>query len=244
MNPTKIDYLTHTHNVFVGCSGENCAVGLSRCWAKKQAKRKKPYVRAGKTFGCQKCYLFNPHIHSKRFLEPITVKKPCRVGLNFMSDTFDTAFNREDIAKLFLMVEEARQHTFLLKTKQPQNIQNDFWFFPRNLWLGVSVNCKADLWRIDKLLALRPAPVILYASIEPLYSSLGTIEELVARFNPYLGHKLNWIIIGGQTKPTLTPEITWVREIEVAAEKLGIPVFEKNNIGKLTLIRQLPKGVT
>jgi protein gp37 len=107
--------------------------------------------------------------------------------------------------------------------------------------LGVSVNCKADLWRIDKLLALRPAPIISYASIEPLYSSLGTAEELMARFYPYLGHKLDWIIIGGQTKPTLKPEITWVREIEVAAEKLGIPVFEKNNIGKLTLIQQLPK---
>jgi protein gp37 len=74
-----------------------------------------------------------------------------------------------------------------------------------------------------------------------LYSSLGTAEELVARFHPYLGHKLNWIIIGGQTKPTLTPEITWVREIEVAAEKLGIPVFEKNNIGKLILKQEMPK---
>jgi len=46
---------------------------------------------------------------------------------------------------------------------------------------------------------------------------------------------INWIIIGQQTPPNkkTEPKVEWVQEIVEAADKAGIPVFQKNNLKPL-----------
>ena len=80
MNKTSIEYLTHTWNPCVGCSGEGCAVRVN-CWARAMAKRLK--------HRCFLCYTFSPHFHPERLEEPLHRKKSSRIGVALMGDLFD-----------------------------------------------------------------------------------------------------------------------------------------------------------
>jgi len=210
LNRTRIEYLHYTLNVLVGCYGVGCAV-RSNCWAFWQAKRKKHY--------CNLCYQFIPHIHRERLSEPLKVKKPSRIGLNFMGDTFDSAVHPDWQQDLLEMIEKCPQHTFIIFTKQPQNIPK--WFdieAPSNLWVLVSVNRKQDLWRIQTL--QDKSFSVLGISAEPLYEDLGEIHL----------EKIRWLIIGAQTRPNLKPKLEWVKSLCYQANNLGIPIFLKNNL--------------
>lgn len=221
MNRTKIEYLDYTLNLIVGCSGIGCAV-REKCWAKAQAKRKKHY--------CCSCYEFKPHVHFERFGEPFDVKKSSRIGLNFMGETFDDNLpNRDAVWETILkMIYEAKHHIFLVLTKQPQNIIYRS-VGPDNLWLGVTVNTKADLWRINEL--RQRFGGIRFVSFEPLYEDLGKIDL----------EGIEWVIIGAQTRPLLRPKEEWVYNIKCQAIVLGIPIFEKNNLGYSMPLKEFPK---
>ena len=215
MNRTKIEYLDYTWNPVVGCSGVGCAV-RDYCWARGQAKRRK--------HECQDCYEFKPHYHFERFKQPLAVKKPARIGVGFMGDLFDSAFSISFHLQLFGVMAEAYQHSFICLTKQSRNMLNfvENWSnVPRNVWLGVSVNRKEDLHRIDDLRAADAA--VKFVSFEPLYEDLGIIDF----------EGIDWIIIGGQTRPEVLPDRSWVQTLMMQAREMEIPVFVKNNLESL-----------
>jgi protein gp37 len=219
MNKTKIDYLNLTWNPTVGCEGLGCAV-RQKCWARAMAKRRK--------HRCKLCYTFAPHVHFERFDQPLQVKKPSRIGVSFMGDFYDKGIARHIQASLFIRMEKASWHTFIILTKQPQNIDLNEGI-PRNVWLGVTVNRKQDLWRI---IALRWTEAkIKFVSFEPLYEDLGKIDL----------KGIDWIIIGAQTRPLLRPNVDWVNNINFQATALKIPIFEKNNLGYPTPLKEIPK---
>lgn len=178
------------------------------------------------------CYDFKPHIHIERLHEPFKVKKPSVIGLNFMGDTFDKHWATEDLRwvwrGIFEMCTKASWHTFVILTKQPQNIPKGFQF-PSNVWLGVSVNCKLDLWRIDKL--RETTALVKFVSFEPLQEDLGTVN---------LGG-IGWIVIGAQTRPTVQPKSEWVTSLMLQCRERGIPIFMKRNLkGYSNLLHEFP----
>lgn len=71
---------------------------------------------------------------------------------------------------------------------------------------------------------------VKYISFEPL---LGAIQPPIGRRLRQAG--INWIIIGQQTpyNPKTAPKIEWLKEIVEAADKVGIPVFLKDNLKPL-----------
>jgi len=216
MNRTKIEYLDWTWNPLVGCSGVGCAV-REHCWARGQAKRRK--------HACDLCYSFIPHAHPERLEEPLHVKKLSRIGVCFMGDLFCQDYKY--IFKVLDVIRKTPQHTYVLLTKQAKEMHclgsiPLLSCFPENVWLGVSVNCKADLWRIDELKQTNHAGV-KFVSFEPLYEDLGIIDF----------EGIDWIIIGGQTRPTFLPDRSWIRMLEMQAREMEIPVFVKNNLESL-----------
>lgn len=222
MNRTKIEYLDRTLNIIIGCNGIGCAV-KQNCWARAQAKRKKHYHDL--------CYRFIPHIHRERLGEPLREKKPLRIGLNFMGETFDVEVQPDWLDDLLEMVMTSPIHTFIILTKQPQNIPR--WFAyeaPKNLWLGVSINRKDDLWRLDSLKENWFGVKIV--SFEPLYEDLGDIDL----------EGIDWVIIGAQTRPNLQPDSYWVWSLRNEAKRHDIPVFMKNNLkdNLKVLIQEFP----
>jgi len=220
MNKTKIEYLDYTWNPLVGCYGVECAV-REHCWARAMAKRQR--------HRCLSCYQFIPHLHKERVLEPADRLKPSRIGVCFMGDLFDDMAPELAQTLIFKAMGLACWHTFVCLTKQPQNIEGTIFRNPlENLWLGVSVNRKADLWRIMELQAVE-TPVRI-VSFEPLYEDLGTIDL----------NDVGWVIIGAQTRPNLQPPSEAVYNIVNQARALKIPVFCKNNLEGYALPKEYP----
>lgn len=205
MNRTKIEYLHYTWNPIVGCNGLGCAV-REKCWAMGQAKRQK--------HRCDLCYQFVPHVHWNRFEQPLKVKKPSRIGTVFMGEFFSKDVSEWVRQNLYLIMEKADWHTFIIFTKQPQNIVEPL---PKNVWLAVSINRKNDLWRLQQLKSYDVSVKIV--SFEPLYEAIDCNLE-----------GIDWIIIGAQTRPNLQPKFEWVKSLMDQADSSGCRVFLKDNL--------------
>jgi protein gp37 len=221
MNRTKIEYLDYTWNAIVGCLGVDCAV-RDKCWARAVAKRQRKR--------CSACYSFVPHFHEERLNEPWSLREPKhsvehivhpkRVGVCFMSDFFGAQVHPDWQDQVLQIIEERPHIIFIILTKHPDNIPR--WMtFPSNLWLGVTVNRKADLHRIATL--RKVSAKVRFVSFEPLYEDLGKLNL----------DGINWIIVGAQTRSLLLPNIEWVTNLFKQAKELSIPVFAKSNLKKL-----------
>ena len=207
-------------NLFVGCHGIGCAVG-DNCWARRMAKRQH----------CQLCKSFTPHYHGERWVEPFRVRKSSRIGLNFMSDTFDRdVVHHLSFHEMMVMIEKCDWHTFIVLTKQPQNIPGGL-FAPNNLWIGVSINTVGDLWRLADLKA-RTNIKHKFVSFEPLYEDLTNANL----------SELEWIIIGAQTRPEKQPKPEWVESLVTQANEKKIPVFLKNNLRGFEKVQEYPQS--
>lgn len=202
MNRTGIEYLDCTWNPVVGCSGAGCAV-RDHCWARKQARRQSQR--------CRHCADFFPHVHLERLEDPLHVKKPSLVGCCFMGDLFDPLIANANRRLVFRAMESAPWHTFLLLTKQPQNVDRSERY-PGNLILGVSVNTQEDLWRVPCLKANYPGRKAV--SFEPLLEPMGNVAPLLSG--------IEWVIIGAQTRPSVQPKAEWVRILADQARKAGV----------------------
>jgi protein gp37 len=120
---------------------------------------------------------------------------------------------------------KAPQHNFIIFTKQPQNIDlNDA--LPENLSIGVSVNRKEDLWRLDTLRQVECRCRI--ASFEPLY------EHIDADLT-----EIDWIIIGAQSRPNLQPKQEWVVSLMQLARIFGAKIFLKDNLNPLPVMERI-----
>lgn len=215
MNRTKIEYLDYTWNPIVGCTGLKCAV-RQHCWAMSQSKRRK--------HACIDCYIFKPHYHWERLRQPLKVKKSSRIGVGFEGDLFDSEFGIVANQQIFGIIEQAKQHTFVCLTKQSKNMlvfNQDWQVFPPNLWMGVTVNLEEDLCRIEDL--KRTDAKIKFVSFEPLYEDLSDVNL----------EGIDWIIIGGQTRPKLLPSYPWVLGLIQKAKTHNLPVFIKNNLKEI-----------
>ena len=154
-----------------------------------------------------------------------------------MSDLFGIGIPEEWTRRVLDAIRVNAFDRFYLLTKQPQNLIK-FSPFPDNAWPGVTTtDVKMFITAINWLDEIEAK--VKYISFEPLLGRIPINGEALRIAG------IKWVIIGAQTKPTVYPKNAWVREIEDACDKAGIPVFEKNNLyppGFRHLLRQeLPK---
>ena len=87
---------------------------------------------------------------------------------------------------------------------------------PKNVWLGVTVECKDTKYRIDELRSLNAS--VKFLSCEPL---LEDLEELNLNC-------IDWVIVGGESGPKARPmKEEWVLNIKKQVEKLNTAFFFK-----------------
>ena len=142
-----------------------------------------------------------------------------------MSDLFGIGIPEEWTWEVFEEIKLCPNDRFYLLTKQPQN-PIKFSPFPDNCWVGVTATSNGALSLA--LMGLRNMEAkVKFLSFEPLLGDVGMNDHM-----PIKG-LIDWVIIGGQTKPTVYPKIEWVQEIVEACDKAGIPVFLKNNLKPL-----------
>ena len=120
-------------------------------------------------------------------------------------------------------MEKASWHVFQILTKRSDRLSDlDIYLkWPRNVWMGVSVeNCDYQ-FRINQLRNTK-AP-IKFLSLEPLLGSLSNLNL----------SGIDWVIVGGESGPKARPlNPKWVLDIKNQCEKNNVPFFFKQWGGK------------
>jgi protein gp37 len=188
--------------------------------------------------------------------EPFTWRKPRKVFVNSMSDLFHARVPLDFIRRVFEVIEATPQHTYQVLTKRASRLPKvaDRLPWPRNLWMGVSVEDQeqADL-RIPPLLETPAA--VRWISAEPLLGPIDLCGPIVDGHRPRLtywltgrpgwgnehttstgltmtepvtGPRLDWVVCGGESGPGARPMgESWARSIVDQCQQAGVPVFVK-----------------
>lgn len=207
---STIEWTEATWNPVTGCT--KISPGCRNCYAERMSKRLKGMGQPNYIDG------FKVKIHPHTLTKPLSWKKPKTVFVNSMSDLFHTEVPFSYIESVFEVMREAHQHTFQILTKRSERLAeiagNLHW--PQNVWMGVSVEDKRSVGRIDDL---RKVPAALkFLSIEPLLGSLGDLNL----------EGIDWVIVGGESGPGARPmDSGWVTPIRDACCENGIPFFFK-----------------
>lgn len=124
----------------------------------------------------------------------------------------------EFVDKMFNVISHTSQHRYQILTKRAERMAEYFATrqIPENVWLGVTVEAKTSLFRIDLLRNL-PASV-KFLSCEPL---LEDLEDLNLA-------GIDWVIVGGESGPQARPmQESWVLSIRKQVEEQGARFFFK-----------------
>jgi protein gp37 len=149
---------------------------------------------------------------------PLMWKKPRMIFVNSMSDLFHKDVPIEFIEKTFAVMKKASWHTFQILTKRSDRLQliEDRIRIPKNVWLGVSVECEDYLYRIDDL--RKTGAQVRFLSLEPLIGPLPGLDL----------EGINWVIVGGESGPGARPmQEEWVTDIRDNCLAAGVPFFFK-----------------
>ncbi len=204
-----IEWTEATWNPVTGCT--KVSPGCAHCYAETFAERFRgvpghPYEHG-----------FDLQLRPERLDLPLTWARPRRIFVNSMSDLFHPGVPDGFIYGVFDTMRRADWHTFQVLTKRPERAAEMAprlpW--PRNVWLGASVENQRWTCRVDEL---RQAPTaVRFLSCEPLLGSL--LLDLAG---------IDWVIAGGESghgARRMKPE--WVESVRDQCVTAGVPFFFK-----------------
>jgi protein gp37 len=205
---TDIEWADSTQNYFFGCT--KVSAGCDNCYAER-------ILKDG--------FFFRKLNFQKKIEELESWKKPRRIFVNSMSDTFHERATDHDIDTLFQIFERYRHHTFIILTKRINRAYNYFKTgnVPDNCWIGTSIENKSALHRMVKLKMIKAKT--RFISFEPLLEDLGQLDL----------QGIHWVIVGGESdyrNPRQMKE-EWAMNIKLQADSLGIPFFFKQLGGSI-----------
>jgi protein gp37 len=135
-----------------------------------------------------------------------------------MSDLFHAGVPASYIQQVFDVMERANWHQFQVLTKRAERLTelNAVLRWPSNTWMGVSVENRRFVHRIDHLRSTDAH--VKFLSLEPL---LGPLEDLDLR-------GIGWVIVGGESGPKARPmSPAWVASIRDQCRRAGVAFFFK-----------------
>jgi protein gp37 len=215
MATSKIEWTNFTWNPVTGCS--KISAGCKYCYAETMAKRLQAMGLPKYAHG------FQVTLHPDALDIPYNLKSPKMIFVNSMSDLFHENVPNVFIEKIFGVIQALPQHVFQVLTKRPCRLQ-DFQTYPwpKNLWLGVTVEDQFTTHRIDQLRQTNAR--MKFVSFEPLLANVSNDLDL---------RGIDWVIVGGESGRHPRPmEQGWVLSIKEQCEKLNIPFYFKQWGGK------------
>jgi protein gp37 len=207
---SRIEWTEATWNPVTGCS--KVSPGCAHCYAETFAERWRgvpghPYEQG-----------FDLRLWPERLEVPLRWRRPRVVFVNSMSDLFHEDIPDDYVAEVFDVMGRAEQHTFQVLTKRQDRLAELArqlpW--PRNVWMGVTIENRRFVHRAD---ALREVPAaVRFISAEPL---LGPLERLDLT-------GIDWLIAGGESGPRHRRiEPVWVTELRDRCQREGVAFFFK-----------------
>lgn len=207
---SSIEWTEATWNPVTGCS--KVSPGCAHCYAERLAKRLKAMGVRRYRNG------FRVTLHPDVLSLPLRWREPRLIFVNSMSDLFHELVPDEYVAKVFEVMRQASWHKFQLLTKRTKRlVQMRFRLaWPRNVWIGASVESPRYLWRVHDL--VRVPAAVRFLSVEPLLAPIPAL--------PLRG--VDWVIVGGESGPGCRPmNAEWVREIRAQCRTAKVPFFFK-----------------
>jgi len=198
---SKIEWTENTWNPITGCT--KISEGCENCYALRMASRLQKMGNAKYKNG------FQLTLHENCLNEPFSWKKPSRIFVNSMSDLFHRDVPIEYIQRVFAVMNDNPQHIFQVLTKRADMLSD---IIPNvelsdNIWVGVTVENKNNVGRIDKLRAI--SAKVKFISFEPLLDDVGSVD--------FTG--IDWAIVGGESGWYARPmNESWVLNIKKQCE--------------------------
>lgn len=207
---SKIEWTEMTWNPVTGCT--KISAGCKHCYAERMAKRLQAMGQPRYKDG------FAVRMHEDLIDLPLKWKLPRMIFVNSMSDLFHESVPMSFIERIFETMEKCPQHTFQILTKRSARLREvaHQLSWPKNVWMGVSVEDERVSYRIDDLQTV-PAQV-RFLSCEPL---IGPLDAL-----PLDG--IHWVIVGGESGPGARKmNSSWVNSIAEQCRMRNVPFFFK-----------------
>lgn len=206
MQKSKIEWCNYTVNPIKGI----CQQGCDYCYAIRMYNR----------------FKWNPEIRydHNAFKGLENLKAGSKIFVCSTHDMFGGWVNMRWIQEIIATARLFPWLIFIYLTKNPQNTW--IYSYPKNVWLGVTVESQEQIWRIKTLLQPEIKASLKFVSFEPLQSQIN--------FNPvdYLtGEKIAWMIIGAETgnrKEKIVPLQGWITHL--LEQQADTPAFLKNNL--------------
>lgn len=207
---SHIEWTEMTWNPVTGCT--KVSQGCKFCYAERMAIRLSAMGVERYRNG------FNVTLQEDLLQQPLKWIKPRIVFVNSMSDLFHESVPLDYIQRVFEVMERASQHTFQILTKRSARLASlsSELPWPKNVWMGVSVENELVVHRVTDLASV-PAK-IRFLSCEPL---IGPINNI-----PLDG--IHWVIVGGESGPGARPmESGWVDSIFEQCRNNDVAFFFK-----------------
>lgn len=212
MAQSSIEWTELTWNPTTGC--DKISQGCKNCYAERMSARLK-------AMGVEKyANDFKITEHLSSLSEPFRWKKRRIVFVNSMSDLFHKDISDEFILKVFEVMKNT-EHVYQVLTKRAdrlldfdKNVLKGKW--PHNVWMGVSVEDKKVVDRIDYLRQTKAR--VKFLSCEPLIGPLYNLNL----------NNIDWVIVGGESGPkSRRMDEDWVIDIMEQCDKADVRFFFK-----------------
>ena len=211
---TAIEWTDATWNPVTGCT--KVSAGCDHCYAERIAER----FRGVESHPFEQG--FDLRLWPQRLKQPLRWRQPRRVFVNSMSDLFHKNIPRSFVEAVFVTMERAYWHQYQVLTKRSSLLQafvNGRYKetpAPSHIWLGVSLEDRRALRRVDHLRQTNAS--VRFLSVEPLLESLGKMDL----------ESIDWVIVGGESGPSfraMKPD--WARKVRDQCVEAGVAFFFK-----------------
>jgi protein gp37 len=156
--------------------------------------------------------------HASRLEQPLQRRQPTVYFVNSMSDLFHHDVSDDFLDEVFDVIRRTPQHTYQILTKRAARLPRYFAGrdCPDNVWLGVSVEDRRRLRRIEPLRQV--AARVRFLSLEPLLEELGEFDL----------SGIHWVIVGGESGQRARPmRAQWANNLQRLCADAGVPFFFK-----------------
>ena len=206
-NNSSIEWTEATWNPVVGCT--IISPGCTNCYAMRMARRleamgNSKYAGTTRLSGGRAKWNGVVRLDEESLKLPASWRTGRMIFVNSMSDLFHEKVPLAFIKRVFKTMQETPQHTYQILTKRAQRLEqiSPSLVWPKNVWMGVSVENVEYIQRVDHL--RRTNAAVKFLSLEPL---LGPLDELDLS-------EIDWVIAGGESGPGARPvDPDWVRTI-------------------------------